>query len=29
MDPGSVKNFIELVEKLILDNQKSVREKII
>ena len=29
IDPGSVKNFIELIEKLILDKQKSVREKII
>jgi hypothetical protein len=29
MDSGSVKNFIDLIEKLILDKQKSVREKII
>ena len=29
IDPGSVKNFLLLIEKLILDNQKSVREKII
>ena len=29
MDPGSVKNFLDLIEKLILDKQKSVREKII
>ena len=29
IDPGSVNNFLLLVEKLILDNQKCVREKII
>ena len=29
MDPGSIKNFLGLIEKLILDNQKCVREKII
>ena len=29
IDPGSVNNFLGLVEKLILDNQKCVREKII
>ena len=29
MDPGSIKNFLVLIEKLILDNQKCVREKII
>ena len=29
IDPGSVKNFINIIEKLLLDNQKIVREKII
>ena len=29
IDPGSVKNFLGIVEKFILDNQKIVREKII
>jgi len=29
IDPGSIKNFLGIVEKFILDNQKIVREKII
>ena len=29
IDPGSVKNFLAIIEKFILDNQKCVRDKII